>query len=324
LEGRHVFIVGGAGFIGTRIVSELALRNHVTIFDSLHRNALEASGLAAHPNVHLIEGDILEEQQLLDSLSDDVDVVLHLAAIAGVDTVLKDPVRTLEVNVTGTFNVLRALRRRDLTGRLERFVNFSTSEVLGTSAFQMDELANTNLAPVGEARWTYAVGKLTGEHLVMAYHRTVGLRAVSIRPFNVYGPGQVGEGAIHQFVLRAIAGEDLVIHGDGDQIRAWCYIDDMVRGVLLCLEQEQAVGEIFNIGNPRATVTVLELAKKVRQAADSSSAIVHVAKPYVDVDLRVPRVEKARTLLGFEAEVELEEGLARTIDWYRIQDEEAT
>jgi len=127
----------------------------------------------------------------------------------------------------------------------------------------------------------------------------------------------VGEGAIHHFVVRAIKNEPLIIHGEGDQIRSWCYIDDMVDGILLCLETEKAIGEVFNIGNPRGTITVLGLAEKVIQLASSSSQIVHVPKNYVDVELRIPSIDKARELLGFEPKVDLNEGIGRTIEWYK-------
>jgi UDP-glucuronate decarboxylase len=161
------------------------------------------------------------------------------------------------------------------------------------------------------------VSKLAGEHLTYSYHKQYGLRSVTVRPFNVYGPGQVGEGAIHHFVVRAIRNQPLIIHGDGDQIRSWCYIDDMVDGILLCLEKEEAIGEVFNIGNPRVTITILGLAEKVIQLAGSSSQIIHVPKKYVDVELRIPSIEKARTLLGFEPKVDLNEGIKRTIEWYK-------
>ena len=136
--------------------------------------------------------------------------------------------------------------------------------------------------------------------------------ATVLRPFNIYGPGQVGEGALSIFIQRALRGEDLEIHGDGTQIRAWCYIDDMVRGVLLALEDPRAVGETFNIGNQRAVVTIYGLANTVIRVLDSTSRVRFIRKDYADVELRVPSVRKARELLGFEARVELEEGIRLT------------
>jgi UDP-glucose 4-epimerase len=138
-----------------------------------------------------------------------------------------------------------------------------------------------------------------------------------VRPFNVYGPGQVGEGAIHFFVKRALRGEPLEVHGDGSQIRAWCYVDDMVDGVLLCMVHPEAVGESFNIGNERDVITIYGLANTVVRVLGSRSRIAFVPRPYADVELRIPVVEKAKRLLGFAAKVDLEEGIRRTAEYYR-------
>lgn len=317
LKGKTFFITGGAGFIGTALVRCIIDENRIIVYDNLSRNSLLNSGLCDHPNLTVIRGDVLDYEHLKSSIPSTVDMVLHMAAIAGIDTVIKDPVKTLEVNAIGSYHLLKALRELELVRHIQRFVYFSTSEVFGIEAYRVSESSPTNLQPVGEARWTYAVSKLMGEHLTHSYYKRFGLSAVTIRPFNVYGPGQVGEGAIHQFVRRAIRNEPLIIHGEGDQIRSWCYIDDMVDGILLCLERESAVGEVFNIGNPRGTITILRLAEKIVQLAGSSSQIVHVPKPYVDVELRIPDIDKARTVLGFEPKVDLNEGLRRTIEWYR-------
>jgi nucleoside-diphosphate-sugar epimerase len=241
-------------------------------------------------------------------------LVVHLAAIAGVDTVLKMPVTTMRVSLIGTYNVLEAALAR---GGVERLIDFSTSEVFGTYAYKVSEGDVTTLGAVGEARWTYAVSKLATEHLAHTYRVQYGLPALSIRPFNIYGPGQVGEGAIHRFIVRALKGEDLEIHNEGSQIRAWCYVDDIVEGVLLCLERPAAVGHAFNIGNPRSVCTIYDLARTIVRLSGSSSRLRSVSWPNADVELRVPNIGKARELLGFEPRVDLEEGLLRTIEWYR-------
>jgi nucleoside-diphosphate-sugar epimerase len=141
----------------------------------------------------------------------------------------------------------------------------------------------------------------------------------TLRPFNVYGPGQIGGGAIRAFTEAALAGEDLVIHGDGSQIRAWCYVDDLVDALLLILEREQAIGEVFNIGNARSVVTIYDLALRIRRLTGADVDIVSRPLHYTDVEMRIPNVEKARKLLDWEARVDLDEGLARTIAWYREQ-----
>jgi UDP-glucuronate decarboxylase len=317
LKNAKVLVIGGAGFIASHLIKRLVEDNKIIVYDNLSRNSLRDSGVWNHPNLTVIQGDILDYEFLKANIPQDVNFILHMAAIAGIDTVIKETVKTMEVNMIGTYHILRALRELRLLDKVERFINFSTSEVFGIHAFRADEKTPTNLQPVGEARWTYSVSKLAGEHLTYSYHKQYGLRAVTVRPFNVYGPGQVGEGAIHHFVVRAIKNEPLIIHGDGDQIRSWCYIDDMVDGILLCLEKEEAIGEVFNIGNPKGTITILGLAEKVIQLANSSSQIVHVPRTYVDVELRIPSIEKAKTLLGFEPKVDLNEGIKRTIEWYK-------
>jgi len=317
ISDKRLFITGGAGFIGTSLIKRLINNNQIVVYDNLSRNALEDSGLWGHPNLKIIQADVLDYELLKSSVPKDVNLVIHMAAIAGIDTVIKKPVKTMEVNMVGTYHVLKALHELNLLDKVERFINFSTSEVFGINAFRVNEKSPTNLQPVGEARWMYSVSKLAAEHLTHSYHKQFGLKAVYLRPFNIYGPGQVGEGAIHEFVIRAIKNKPLIIHGEGDQIRSWCYIDDMVDGILLCLEKEEAIGEVFNLGNPRGTITVLGLAEKVIQLANSSSEIVHVPKNYVDVELRIPGIEKAKKLLNFNPKVDLNEGIKRTIEWYK-------
>ncbi len=316
LTGKRIVITGGAGFIGTTLARRLVAENEVIAVDNLHRDALSGTELEAHDNFRFAEGDVLDPERLSELFSGCTHVV-HAAGIAGVDTVLTSPVRTMRVNVIGTYNALEAaLETRDT---VERIIEFSTSEVFGQYAFNVQEAHVTTIGHVGEARWTYAVSKLAGEHMAHAYHSELGLPAVSVRPFNIYGPGQIGGGAIRAFIEAALSGRDLEIHGDGSQIRAWCYVDDMVDAVLLALEHPAAVGESFNVGNARSAVTIYDLATRIKRLAGCPGEIRFVPLSYTDVELRIPNVEKARELLGFEAEVELDEGLERTIAWYRAR-----
>jgi nucleoside-diphosphate-sugar epimerase len=177
----------------------------------------------------------------------------------------------------------------------------------------------TSLGAVGEARWTYAVSKLATEHLAHNYWKQYGLPTCSIRPFNIFGPGQVGEGAIHAFVVRALKGEPIQIHNEGDQIRSWCYIDDIVDGIQRALGLDDAIGQSFNIGNARSTITIYQLAQLVIRLSNSTSKIEFVKWDFPDVELRVPDVKKAERLLGFRSQVDLEEGLLRTLEWYRAR-----
>lgn len=314
IEGQRILLTGGAGFIGTALVRRLSAANECVVFDILRRNALGPAGLDRHPNVRLVQGDVRDPAALAKAM-EGCAYVVHLASIAGVDTVLGNPVPTMEIALEGTMNALRCARDRG--AELKRFVDFSTSEVFGRYAFRVGEGDVTTLGAVGEARWTYAVSKLATEHLAHCYHKQYGLPTVAVRPFNIFGPGQVGEGAVHAFVLRALRDEPITIHNQGDQIRSWCYIDDIVDGILLTLEKDAAVGQSFNIGNPRATVTIYQLARTIVRLADARSEIRFVPWNFADVELRIPDIQKAQELLGFRARVELEDGLMRTIVWYR-------
>jgi nucleoside-diphosphate-sugar epimerase len=220
------------------------------------------------------------------------------------------------VNVKGTFNVaeaalgLRALRK---------LVDFSTSEVFGDHADNVTESPIRPTLTVGEPRWTYAMSKLVGEFIVHAHGARNAMPVVTLRPFNVYGPNQAGVGAIHNFVRRAIAGDEIVVHDDGSQIRAWCYVDDFVRGALLAMGSDVATGRTYNIGDPRGAVTARDLARIIVDISGSRSPIVFKRIGYPDIALRVPDIASARDDLGYEPMVPLEDGLARTIDWYRAR-----
>ena len=315
LNGKRIFLTGGAGFIGSALIGRLIESNKILVYDNLCRNTLANKPFAQHANLRVVMGDVTDGAALSSAMHTfDPHVVVHLAAIAGIDTVVKSPTTTMRVNLVGTTNALESAAK--LSG-LERFIDFSTSEVFGSSAFRADENGHASIGAAGEARWIYAVSKLAGEHLTQAYHREFGMPTVTLRPFNVYGPGQVGEGAIHTFVKRALAKKPIEIHGDGTQIRAWCYVDDMVTAALLVMYHPEAAGESFNIGNPRAVVTIFGLANTVVRVLGSSSPIRFVRKEYADTELRVPDVQKARELIGFEAQVDLEEGLRLTSEHYR-------
>ena len=315
VQGKKILLTGGAGFIGTTLAGRLADQNDIVILDNYHRNALRHTRLSDHPNVKVIRGDVTDPDAA-HAAAEGCEIIVHLAAIAGVDTVLRMPVDTMKVAILGTYNMLEAARQQP---RLERFVDFSTSEVFGAYAYNVREADLTSLGAVGEARWTYAVSKLATEHLAHNYHKQFRIPTVSVRPFNIYGPGQIGEGAIHRFIVQALRGEDITIHNDGSQIRAWCYVDDMAAGLLACLERDEAVGQAFNIGNPRSVVTIYNLAMQIVRLSGSRSKISFVPWDQTDVELRIPNIEKARRLLGYEPQVDLEDGLQRTIQWYRTK-----
>ena len=315
ISGKRIFITGGAGFIGSTLVGELVEQNEVVVYDNFARDSLSTKPFANHPNLIKRTGDVLDLAGIKDAMQG-AQYVIHCAGIAGIDTVVKSPVTTMRVNMVGSANVLEAAN--ELKG-LERLICFSTSEVFGQMAFRSEETDCTSLGAVGEGRWTYAVSKLAEEHLNYAYHKEHGMPTVTVRPFNIYGPGQVGEGAMRAFVENALAEEPLMIWGDGTQIRSWCYVDDMLRAVLLCLIKPEAVGESFNIGNQRDVVTIYGLASTIVRVLGSKSEIIFRERNSADIELRIPHVEKASRVLGFNAEVFLEEGIRRTAEFYKAQ-----
>lgn len=313
IQDKTIVITGGAGFIGSTLAGRLADANKVVLFDNLTRNTIKFTGGAEHPNVTLVQGDIMDYNSIRAAV-EGADIVVHAAAIAGIDTVIKSPINTMEVNMIGTANVLRAAADANVS---QRVVEFSTSEVFGSMAYRVSEVTQAVAGSAGEARWVYAVSKLAGEHLTHAYHRERGLPTVTLRPFNVYGPGQTGEGAIQIFIRKALLNEPISIYGDGTQIRAWCYVDDMVDALMLAVEHPNAVGESFNIGNARAVTTIFGLAEAVCRVLNSKSEIVFKPPLSADIELRIPETKKAEDLLGYKAKIDLEEGITRTAAWFK-------
>lgn len=315
IENKTILITGGAGFIGSTLAGHLVEKNRIIIFDNLDRNAIQHSETLKHKNLTMLQGDIMDLPLLEKVFSEhQPNLVVHCAALAGVDNVLKNPVNTLDVNIVGTNNVLKAAL---LLKDLERIVLFSTSEVFGGESFMSNESKPAVIGAVGEARWSYALSKLANEHYAFAYFKRYAMPTVIVRPFNVYGPGQVGEGALSIFVQKAIRNETITIHGDGSQIRAWCYVDDMARAVLIAMTHGDAVGKSFNIGNARSTLTIYGLANAIVRILDSKSEIRFQTKTHADIELRMPDVRHAREVLGFEAETDLEQGIPLTADYYR-------
>jgi UDP-glucose 4-epimerase len=231
--------------------------------------------------------------------------------------VIINPVKTMTVNMIGTANALEAALINEVK---DRFIDFSTSEIFGSMAYKSTEESNTVSGSAGEARWVYAVSKLAGEHLTLAYFKQYKLPTVTVRPFNVYGPGQTGEGALQIFIKRALKDEDIFINGDGTQIRAWCYVDDFVDCLLSCMEDPRAVGESFNLGNARAVITTLGLAQTVCRVLNSKSKIFFRPQLSADIELRIPSVEKAEKILGFKAKIDLDDGILRTAEYFKSID----
>jgi len=314
IKGKTIFITGGAGFIANRLIALLIEDNNVVVYDNFHRDTLSNTSYINHKNIKVIKGDVLDYALLEKSMAG-ADIVVHAAAIAGIDTVIKKPTTTMRVNMIGTANVLEAAKVNKIP---DKIIDFSTSEVFGSYAFKSTEESTTVAGSAGEGRWTYAVSKLAGEHLAMAYHKEFNLPVTSVRPFNVYGPGQTGEGAMQIFIRNALKNNDIFINGDGNQIRSWCYVDDFVDCLMRCIEEPKAIGESFNIGNARSVVTIYGLAQTVCRVLNSSSRIIFKPALSADVELRIPSVDKAFNLLGFKAKIDIDEGILKTAEWIKV------
>jgi len=313
MRDKTILMTGGAGFIGTHLAERLCGANRIVLFDSFRRNSLKDTTLDAHPNITVVKGNVLDRESVTQALHD-VDTVVHLAAVAGVSSYYNESLSTLKVNIGGTMNMLECA----VAAGVKRFVDFSTSEVFGPNAVLVDEESMHGIGPVSDRRWVYATSKLAGEHLVLRTGEQHGLHATVLRPFNVYGPRQTGEGAISNFCSAAARGEPLQVYGDGYAVRAWCYVSDMVEAVVLALSTDASAGQTFNIGNPHEIATTVGLARRVAALAPGIR-IEQREMARAEVYARIPKIDKAKNLLGFVPKVGLDEGLRNTIDWFKEQ-----
>jgi UDP-glucose 4-epimerase len=309
IKNKRVFITGGAGFIGSLIAKSLLKDNEITIFDNFTRTSGIFNSIKSNNNIRTLRGSIMDYQLLSDSMKDS-NIVIHCAAIAGIDSVISSPTTTMKINVIGTYNVLEAANK--IGKSLEKVIVFSTSEVFGSSAYRVKEESKISIGEVGEARWTYAVSKLAGEHFAASYYSEYNLPIVIIRPFNIYGPGQIGLGAMNKFITKAIRNETIEIFGDGNQIRSWCFVDDFVEALLKVLENNVIIGQSINIGNSKQVLTIYGLAETVLRVLKSKSKIVFVKELSADIELRIPIIDKMESVIGFTPKVSMEEGILRT------------
>ncbi len=314
--GRPVVITGGGGFLGSHLAARLSsIRpegGRIIAVDDGTRDCFSALHRSAPPGVERLHGDVRDAGRWLPELGSP-SVVVHCAALAGVSTYYTRPHDVLAVNGLGTVAVVEAAAAL----RPALLINLSTSEVYGAHAAGAREDGPASPGPVGDPRWTYATSKLFAESWVLHAHRAGRLRALSVRPFNVYGPGQLGEGAVRNLAEAAVLGAPLRITGDGQQSRTWCYVDDFIDAILLLAAAPQAWGRTFNIGDAERLVAVDDLAQILIEEADSPSVIEHVPHPGQDVAIRWPDTTAIRVATGWSPQVSLEEGLRRTLGFWR-------
>jgi dTDP-glucose 4,6-dehydratase len=303
-----ILVTGGAGFIGSHLCDFLLAQGcEVVCMDNLLTGSLENIAHIQDPRFVFVKYDVTN----FISIKGGVDYVLHFASPASPIDYLELPIQTLKVGSLGTYRALGLAKARGA-----RFLLASTSEVYGDPLVhpqREDYWGNVN--PVGP-RGVYDEAKRFAEAMTMAYHRVHGLDTRIVRIFNTYGSRmRLTDGrAIPTFVRQALRNEPLTVYGDGSQTRSFTYVSDLVDGIWRLMHAP--VNDPVNIGNPRE-LTLLELAKHVIRATGSASEIVFHPLPVDDPKVRQPDIGRARRLLGWKPTIELEEGLARTVEWYR-------
>jgi UDP-glucuronate 4-epimerase len=319
----NVLVTGGAGFIGSHVAESLLQQGHkIAILDNFDdfypstwkRRNLEEVGRSG--NVLLFEADICDMNAITHAFSNfKPELIIHLAARAGVRPSIEQPALYERVNVAGTLNLLEAARQ----GGVKSFVFGSSSSVYGESSPAPFREDNYFLRPISP----YAATKLAAENLCYTYSHLYGIRIACLRFFTVYGPRQRPDLAIHKFTALIESGSEIPIFGDGSSGRDYTYVDDIVAGICSasrwCLEQQRAGGhEIFNIGNS-SPVRLKELVAAIERAAQKSARGKNLPVQPGDVTLTWADISKAGSVLGYQPKIKLDEGLSRFVEWYHRQ-----
>jgi UDP-glucuronate 4-epimerase len=308
-----VLVTGGAGFIGSHAVQALAARGDcvrvLDCFDEFYAPPLKRSNYAAAAaagEVSLIEGDIRDRALLDRAFSWEPEVVVHLAARAGVRPSIENPVLYAQVNVEGTTALLEASRR----ARIRTFVFASSSSVYGARSnppFREDDLVNRPISP-------YAATKIAGEHLCATFSHLYGMQTVALRFFTVYGPRQRPDLAIAKFTRLLRLGQSIPFFGDGQTARDYTFAEDIVRGILAAADRTWPAFDVINLGGSRP-VTLANLVSALERASGKRAVLDHRPDQQGDVPLTCADVSKAKAVLGWEARVPLAEGLSRYVAW---------
>ncbi len=317
----RALITGGAGFVGSHLAEALLERgDEVMVLDNLSTGSIEnITHLKANQRFRYAVDSVLNEP-LTAELIDQADVVFHLAAAVGVKLIVESPVNTIETNVHGTEMVLKLANKKK-----KKVLVASTSEVYGKSnAVPFHEDADLVLGATTKGRWSYACSKAIDEFLALAYFKEKRLPVVIVRLFNTVGPRQTGRYGmvVPNFVKQALLSHPITVFGDGSQSRCFTFVSDVVGALMKLADHPGAVGQVFNVGNDREEVTILDLARRVKQRTGSRSEIVMVPyekayeEGFEDMPRRVPDISKVNALVGYEPQVHLDEILDRVAAFF--------
>ena len=314
-----ILITGAAGFIGSNLTKGLLERGHAVIgLDNLSQGfLLNIEDFKEHPKFQFVEGDV-RDGELLEKITRGCDLIIHLAAFK--IPRYSDALDTLLINALGTKAVLDAA----VTNKVAKAMIASTSDVYGKNpAVPFSEDSDLVIGRPEVKRWSYAISKMFEEQLVFGYHERHGINAVALRFFGGYGPNQHltwWGGPQSVFISAALDDEPISIHGDGMQTRSFTYISDHVNGIIACAERTEANNQVFNLGNTHE-ITIKDLGLKIwnmiRPNTEPKLNYIpyETFGKYEDVQRRVPNIAKARSVLGFEPQVDLDTGLKTTIPW---------
>ncbi len=320
MAGRFDYLVtGGAGFIGSHLCERLlSSGKSVCVLDDLSTGNLKnIEKLLASDSFHFIEGTVLSVETV-NNCVDMCDEIIHLAAAVGVENVINKPVETIETNVSGTENILRAAR-----GNNTKVLIASTSEVYGKSwKVPFKEDGDIVLGPTSRNRWSYACSKALDEFLALAYNHSYGLPVVICRFFNTVGPRQSGRYGmvLPRFINQALTGQPITVFGNGTQTRCFSLVSEVIDCVLALMDKPDAVGKVVNIGSTEE-ITILELARRVREISGSNSEIIIVpydkAYPegFEDMQRRVPDVSRLIGLTGIRPEADTTAIIKKVIEF---------
>ncbi len=303
------FITGGSGFIGSHLAEKLVkLGNEVTVLDDLSTSKYDNLAKIKR-DITFFEGNILNNM-LINKLVAESDFIIHLAAALGVLNIINKPLESLKTNIQGTEVVLEACEKFS-----KPVLIASTSEIYGKNdKFPLNEEDDRIIGHPLKSRWSYSEAKAVDESLAYFYYLEKKLPVRIVRFFNTVGPRQVGHYGmvLPRFVSAALKNEPLSVYGSGDQIRCFCHVNDAVRALLLVMDSNKAVGEVFNVGNNQQT-SIMELAKKVIQVTGSSSTIEKISyekaypEGFEDMQRRVPDISKIKKVLGWKPEINLDQ-----------------